>query len=216
MYPVAHAGAARLAPTHLGPAHLTAHPAAAAQRAAAHPAAPPRPTFAMVQAKLNWQTNPGLAARGIIGPADRLLPVPTSGPQSFTPIGADQYQNAKTIVAQALQMHMGIRSAVIAVATAIQESKLVNVGYGAGESLGLFQQEPDMGWGTAQQIMDPAYASEAFLGALQQYQAGNPDWAMQPLYEAAQAVQGSAFPYAYAQWETQAVQLVSQIAMQLR
>ena len=191
------------------------HAATTAKPAPAHPAAPPRLTFAMVQAELSRQTSPAVAGTGGFA-ADRLLPVPTSGPQSFTPIGTAQYQNATTIVAQALQMHMGIRSAVIAVATSIQESKLVNVDYGSGESLGLFQQEPDMGWGSAQQIMDPAYAADAFLGALQQYQANNPDWASQPLYQAAQGVQGSAFPYAYAQWETQAAQLVSQIVMQLR
>jgi hypothetical protein len=191
-----------------------AHPAALVH-AAAHPAAR-RLTFAMVQEKLNWQTDPALAAHGVLPAADKLLPVPTTGAQSFTPIGAAQYQNATTIVRRALALRMGIRSAVVAVATAIQESKLLNLDYGSGDSLGLFQQQADCGWGTAEQIMDPAYAADAFLGALQQYQASNPDWAAQPLYQAAQAVQGSAFPYAYAQWETQAAQLVSQIVMQVR
>jgi len=189
---------------------------AAATHAAPPRSAPQRLTFAMVQAELNRQTNPALAAEGVLPAADKLLPAPTSGGQSFTPIDSAQYQNATAIVAQALTMHMGIRSAVIAVATAIQESDLVNVGYGTGESLGLFQQQPDMGWGTAEQIMDPTYAAGVFLGALQQYQATNPGWATQPLYQVAQGVQESAFPYAYAQWETQAAQLVSQIVMQLR
>ena len=60
---------------------------------------------------------------------------------------------------QALAKGMGARSAVIAVATAMQESQLVNVDYGTSDSLGLFQQQPDCGWGTAQQVLNPAYAA---------------------------------------------------------
>jgi hypothetical protein len=147
--------------------------------------------------------------------ADRLRPTALSGPQSYMPISPAQYANATTIVQQALAKRMGLRSAVIAVATAMQESELINVNYGTSESLGLFQQQPDDGWGSAAQVMDPQYAADAFLNALASYQASNPAWASQPLYQAAQAVQGSAFPYAYAQWEQQAAQLVKSITMQL-
>jgi hypothetical protein len=171
--------------------------------------------FMMVRDRLNWQTNPALAARGITPPADKLLPVATSGPQSFIPISPAQYANATAIVRQALDQRMGLRSAVIAVATAMQESKLLNLDYGTGDSLGLFQQQTDMGWGTAQQIMDPAYAAGQFLDALHGYQQGDPTWATQPLYATAQGVQRSGFPYAYAQWEVQAAQLTSSIIMQL-
>jgi hypothetical protein len=189
--------------------------AGAASAATVSPAvrqdAAPGRTFAQVQRILDWQTNPAFAARHVIPAADRLLPVALGGPQSFMPITSAQYDNAATIVGQALQMRMGVRSAVIALATAMQESRLQNLDYGTGESLGLFQQQPDCGWGTPQQIMDPSYAADAFLGALQSYQAANPYWASQPLYVAAQGVQGSAFPYAYAQWEIEAAQLTSQI-----
>jgi hypothetical protein len=153
------------------------------------------------------------AHHGIVPNADRLMPVATSGPQSWTQISPAQYANAATIVRQTLANRMGIRSAVIAVATALQESKLLNLNYGTGDSLGLFQQQWDMGWGTPQQIMNPAYAADAFLKALRTYQASNPSWASQPLYQAAQGVQGSAFPYAYAQWEAQAAHLTYQVAM---
>jgi hypothetical protein len=108
---------------------------------------------------------------------------------------------------------MGIRSAVIAVATAMQESRLHDLGYGDADSLGLFQQRPSSGWGTPQQIMNPAFAADAFLAALQQYQAGNPGWAAQPLWASAQGVQRSGLPFAYAQWEAQAASLVKQIAI---
>jgi hypothetical protein len=154
------------------------------------------------------------AHRGILPQADRLLPVGITGPQSWTPIGRAQFSNAVTIVRQALRNRMGIRSAVIAVATALQESKLLNLDYGTGDSLGLFQQQWDMGWGTARQIMNPAYASDVFLRALRSYQASNPSWASQPLYQTAQGVQASGYPYAYGQWEAQAAHLTYQIAMQ--
>ncbi len=77
----------------------------------------------------------------------------------------------------------------------MQESRLLNLNYGTGHSLGLFQQQWDMGWGTPQQIMNPAYASGKFLEALRSYQATDPAWASQPLYQAAQGVQRSGFPF---------------------
>jgi len=169
-----------------------------------------------VRDRLNWQTDPAAAAQGQLPNADKLLPVTTSGAQSSMPISQAQLQNATTIVQQVLAKRMGIRSAVIAVATAMQESQLLNINYGTSDSLGLFQQQPDCGWGTAQQVMDPTYASDAFLNALQGYQASNPGWASQPLWQAAQGVQNSAFPTAYAQWENQAAHLVKQVAMNLQ
>jgi len=151
-------------------------------------------------------------ARGPLPAADRLLPAQVSGPQSQMSLDSAQWANATTIVQQAMAKHMGLRSAVIAVATAMQESQLVNIDYGTYDSLGLFQQQPDMGWGTAAQVTNPAYASDAFLTGLAQYQASNPGWASQPLWQAAQGVQKSAFPYAYAKWEVQAAHIVASVA----
>jgi hypothetical protein len=93
----------------------------------------------------------------------------------------------------------------------MQESKLVNINYGTSDSLGLFQQRPSCGWGSPAQIMRPRYAAHAFLRALRTYQANNPGWAHQPLWQAAQGVQASGFPTAYAQWESQAAHLVASI-----
>jgi len=143
---------------------------------------------------------------------DLLTPVGTSGPQAWMPMTPARYANAKTIIHQAVAEHMGLRSAVIAVATSMQESTLLNLPYGDQDSLGLFQQRPSSGWGTAEQIQRPAYAAGAFLHALRGYQASNPDWARQPLWEPAQGVQGSAFPDAYAKWEAQAAHLVASVA----
>lgn len=158
---------------------------------------------------------PGHTGHGTLPAQDQLTPVGTTGPQSWMPITTARYDNARTIVRQAIDKHMGLRSAVIAVATAMQESTLQNISYGTSDSLGLFQQRPSMGWGTAQQVTNPRYASDAFLNALRKYQVGNPGWARQPLWQSAQGVQASGFPTAYAKWEAQAAQLVRSVTTHL-
>jgi len=192
--------------------HQAAAPTAAKTTPAAAPAAPaPAPTWNQIQQMVASQTSPSEPQA-----ANVLQPVSTTGPQNYMPISGDQQANATTIVQQALAKKMGIRSAVIAVATAMQESQLQNINYGDQDSLGLFQQRPSMGWGTAQQILTPSYSADAFLSALQQYQASNPGWANQPLWTSAQGVQKSGVPMAYAQWESQASQLVQQIVTQVK
>jgi hypothetical protein len=146
---------------------------------------------------------------------DQLTPVAATGPQFYFPMTPARYQNAKTIVLQAIDRHMGLRSAVIAVATSMQESTLLNLKYGTSNSLGLFQQRPSYGWGTAAQIENPTHAADAFLKALHGYQAQNPDWAHQPLWQAAQGVQASGFPTAYAKWESEAAKLVATVSKHL-
>ncbi len=74
------------------------------------------------------------------------------------------------------------------------------------DSQGLFQQRPSSGWGTVEQITDPEYSTTAFLNGLKQVEG----WQDMPLTEAAQTVQVSAFPFHYAQWETQAAELVAE------
>src|SRR6266699_798936 len=155
------------------------------------------------------------AGHGTLPAQDQLTPVGTSGPQSWLPITPARYGNAKTIVHQAIAKHMGLRAAVIAVATSMQESTLLNLHYCDSDSLGLFQQRPSCGWGSPAQIEHPAYAAGAFLNALHGYQARNPDWARQPLWKAAQGVQASAFPSAYAKWEAQAAHLVASVTKRL-
>ena len=181
------------------------------QAKTAAPAVPQQQTWQQISQTVAQQTSPSEPAA-----ANQLMPVGTTGAQNTMQISAAQLANATTIVQQALAKHMGVRSAVIAVATAMQESELQNISYGTSDSLGLFQQQPVDGWGTAQQIMNPTYSADAFLGALQQYQASNPSWATQPLWASAQAVQKSGYPTAYAQWESQAAQLVQQIVTQVK
>ena len=125
--------------------------------------------------------------------------------QHFAPNSA-QWANAKTIVAVTKQRGMSLYAAVIAVATAMQESSLINLTEATNyDSLGLFQQRPSMGWGTPSQLTDPVYATNAFLAALTTYA---PNYQSQSLWSSAQAVQRSGFPTAYAQWQDQAAQMV--------
>jgi len=108
----------------------------------------------------------------------------------------DQAANATTITAVAKQLGMPDHAVTIALATALQESELHNVSYGDRDSLGLFQQRPSQGWGTRAQILDPRYASTRFFQAL----ARVPGWETMSVTSAAQAVQRSGAPEAYAPW----------------
>jgi hypothetical protein len=115
-------------------------------------------------------------------------------------LATDQAAYASLITAVAVRRGLPPRAASIALATAMQESKLRNIGHGdqAGpDSRGLFQQRPSQGWGTEAQIMDPFYAANAFYDALVKI----PGYESLEITDAAQRVQRSAFPTAYAQHE---------------
>jgi hypothetical protein len=120
----------------------------------------------------------------------------------------EQRTNAATIIGVAKQMGAPPRAWLVALATAMQESTLRNLDYGDRDSLGLFQQRPSQGWGTPGQVTDPVYSTTIFLQRLMAL----PGWETLPVTVAAQTVQRSAFPDAYAKWEGLASQLVSQLA----
>lgn len=121
----------------------------------------------------------------------------------------EQVADVATIVNVGQQMQVPARGWVIAVATAMQEARLFNPRRVTDhDSVGVFQQRPSQGWGTVEQIMDPAYASRKFYERLLQV----PGWQSMALTVAAQAVQRSAFPSAYAKHEAKAAQLVDQVS----
>ncbi|MFJ8794599.1 C40 family peptidase [Streptomyces sp. NPDC102462] len=120
----------------------------------------------------------------------------------------EQIPNAQTIVATGISLGVPRRGQIVALATAMQESRLRNLAYGDRDSLGLFQQRPGQGWGTPDQIRDPVYASEKFYKALLDVSG----WQQMTIPQAAQAVQKSGFPDAYAQWEPLATALQKAIA----
>nr|MDT0657738.1 hypothetical protein [Micromonospora sp. DSM 115978] len=140
-----------------------------------------------------------------------LIPHGTQGPQQVVDWNDVQVANAEAIVETTKEFGLDERAAVVAVATAMQESTLNNFGHlGARndhDSQGLFQQRPSSGWGSPEQITDPEYATTAFLRALERVDG----WRDMPLTSAAQTVQVSAYPYHYAKWEQEAADLVQEL-----
>jgi hypothetical protein len=140
----------------------------------------------------------------------KLIPHGVQGSQSHIDLSDEQVANAEAIIKATKKAGMDERAAVIAIGTSLQESKLENLGHlgdaNDHDSLGLFQQRPTSGWGTPEQITDPEYSTMAYLKGLKQVDG----WQDMPLTQAAQTVQVSAYPDAYAQWETQAADLVAQ------
>ena len=122
-----------------------------------------------------------------------------------TILDAPQLAGAQVIYDVSASLQLPQQAAVIAIATAMQESSLVNIDHGTSDSLGLFQQRPSQGWGTPAQIMDPVYASTAFYQALEQVS----NWQSLPLAVVAQDVQHSGHPGAYAHWQQLAEDLVA-------
>lgn len=113
---------------------------------------------------------------------------------------AEQTNNAALITAVSIDRGLPARAATIGIATAIQESSLRNIDYGDRDSIGLFQQRPSQGWGDVEEILDPYYAAGKFYDRLAKVDG----WQDLPVTEAAQAVQRSGFPNAYADHEGEA------------
>lgn len=129
----------------------------------------------------------------------------------LTAMNAEMKSNASVIFKVGRSLGVSDYGIVIALATAMQESGLKNLSYGDRDSVGLFQQRPSAHWGTVEQIMNPEYSARAFFGGKKSPTYGVArglldikDWQTKPLTQAAQAVQISAFPNAYAKWEQSA------------
>ncbi|MEJ2859975.1 hypothetical protein [Actinomycetospora flava] len=120
-------------------------------------------------------------------------------PATWT-LSPEQADSAATIAGVGRRLGVPDRAVTIALATAIQESTLANLRGGDRDSLGLFQQRPSQGWGSEEEILDPVYSSTAFYEALLQV----PNWATMDITVAAQTVQRSGFPEAYADHEPEA------------
>ncbi|WP_439691212.1 LysM peptidoglycan-binding domain-containing protein [Curtobacterium sp. SP.BCo] len=142
--------------------------------------------------------------------AGKTLVLPSSGPS----LSAEQRGNAATIVAVGRSLGVSDHGIVIALAAAMQESSLRNLSHGDRDSVGLFQQRPSQGWGSKAALQEPATAAKLFF-------TGNPGqtrglldiagWSSMNVTTAAQAVQVSAYPKAYAQWEKTAQHLLASL-----
>ncbi len=170
-----------------------------------------------------------LASPSVSNSPSTAAPAATASPKSGASKAAKPVQvaglsplqtsHAKTIVAVGQKLKLPRRAYVVAIATAMQESNLRNLANwnlsqslsikhdGTGgdfDSVGLFQQRPASGWGSISELMDPATSARKFYEALVQV----PNWDTLPVAVAAQEVQRSAFPYAYAQHQDRAETVV--------
>ena len=129
-------------------------------------------------------------------------------------LSSEQIDNAQTIIGVGKGAELSKKAQKIAVMTALQESSLQSLDDGDRDSAGAFQQRPSMSWGSVSQVSDPVFASKSFYGI-------NPDspnpgltqidnWENIDPGDAAQDVQSSAYPDAYAKWEPLAKQLVDE------
>lgn len=157
---------------------------------------------------MTWVVAGAVLATGAIAALTQLggptvLPgtceVRTEGGGSL-PLTTEQAHIASIIGAVSLDDRLPRRAAVIATATAMQESKLRNLDYGDRDSLGVFQQRPSQGWGNPAQLQDPVYATREFYRHLVKVDG----YLDRPLTEVAQDVQKSGFPDAYAKHEEDA------------
>ncbi|WP_255546623.1 LysM peptidoglycan-binding domain-containing protein [Glaciihabitans sp. dw_435] len=128
-----------------------------------------------------------------------------------TPLSPEMKTNATIITRVGQQLGVPDYGIVIALAAAMQESTLRNIDYGDRDSIGLFQQRPSAGWGTNAKLLDPVYAARLFFGGPTNPNKGNTrglldikGWQSMTVTQAAQAVQISAYPNAYAKWEDSA------------
>ncbi|WP_217184338.1 LysM peptidoglycan-binding domain-containing protein [Streptomyces sp. AC495_CC817] len=160
----------------------------------------------------------GLSSSSIIYPGQSIA---VSAPPAAAPVAtvrsaeldAEQAANAVRIISIGRQLGVPDRGIAIALATAMVESSMRNLDWGDRDSLGLFQQRPSTGWGTPDQVLDADRSTRVFFGG-----HGDPNgdatrglldipgWEGMAFTDAAQAVQISAYPDRYGQWEAQAYQ----------
>ncbi len=156
----------------------------------------------------------GLTAASIIYAGHTLLipgaSAPTTGTAAASATG-ELAANARTIIQVGRRLGVPDRGIVVALSAAAQESGLRNLNYGDRDSIGIFQQRPSTGWGTNAQLLNVDYAAQLFYGGPSNPNKGNTrglldiaGWQGMTVAQAAQAVQISAYPDAYAKWETSA------------
>lgn len=159
----------------------------------------------------------GLGSSSIIYPGQSLTVKTAAVPASATKtaktaaLNAPQAENASLIIRIGRELGVSDRGIAIALATSMAESGMRNLDWGDRDSLGLFQQRPSTGWGTPEQIMDRGRSIRVFFGGPSDPNGSNTrglldiaGWESKAFTDAAQAVQISAFPQRYGQWEAQA------------
>jgi len=153
------------------------------------------------------------AAPVVAEPVAAATPAPAPAPEPDRPatLTDEMRANAQLIIQVGRSLGVPDGGIVVALVAAAQESGLRDVDTGDRDSLGLFQQRPSQGWGTVEQVSDPAHAARSFYGGPDGPNVGRAPglldvdgWESMPVAAAAQAVQHSAHPDHYAKWETAA------------
>lgn len=168
----------------------------------------------------------------IVGPIPDSLTATTRGGETVT-LNRQQLTHAATIITVGSQTAgVGRPGVVIALMAALTESHLrmlantgaypesgnyPNDGNGSDhDSLGLFQMRPQSGWGSVAELMDPDYQARAFFGGPTgpNYPSPRglldiPGWQSMDPGEAAQAVEVSAYPDRYQNYQPVAEAILS-------
>lgn len=129
------------------------------------------------------------------------VPQLSAGRYGGVDLTSEQLRNAGIIWHVGKQVGMTSNDRVLGIMCAMQESSLKNLSGGDRDSAGLFQQRPSMGWGSYSQVTDPIYASRKFYSVLKR----EPNREGRERTLVIQAVQRSAYPRAYARWESMAI-----------
>ncbi|KXZ57252.1 hypothetical protein Bravens_01772 [Brevibacterium ravenspurgense] len=134
-------------------------------------------------------------------------------PTSASALDSGQMEIAQTIIDIGREHSIPDAGIEIALMTAMQESSLRNLPYGDRDSLGVFQQRPSQGWGTDSQVLSVHHATTAFYGVNPKVKNAGltqiSGWQKLSKNDAAQAVQRSAHPEAYAKWEPLAADILA-------
>ncbi len=154
----------------------------------------------------------GLSASSIIYPGQKL-----QLPSTDAALNSKQAENARMIIRIGRELGVSDRGIAIALATSMVESWMRNLDWGDRDSLGLFQQRPSQGWGTAAQIRNRDYSIRVFYGGPSDPNGSTTrglldiaGWESMGFSAAAQSVQISQYPERYGQWEKQAYQWLEQ------
>ncbi|WEK60178.1 MAG: LysM peptidoglycan-binding domain-containing protein [Candidatus Microbacterium colombiense] len=160
----------------------------------------------------------GLGPSSIIYPGQKLIvaqaaAVAATGGALSATLDAEQAANASLIIRIGRELGVSDRGIAIGLATGMVESGLRNLDHGDRDSLGIFQQRPSTGWGSAAQVRDAERSTRVFYGGRNDPNGSAtrglldiPGWESMAFTDAAQAVQISAYPTKYGRWETQAFQ----------
>ena len=136
----------------------------------------------------------------------------STGGTTSSSLNAAQLSNVKKILAADTAAGADRNARIITLMTAMQESRFCNLQWGDADSIGLFQQRPSQGWcSPTRYCLDPTQSTRGFLG-VSAYTSnrglfGVSGWESMSKTRAADAVQHSCCPDAYAQWEPLATTL---------